>query len=515
MPQSHQARVCIAGAGVAGLLLAWSLAAKGMEVHLLEGGGLEPEESSQQLYQAVMTGVPHRGVTEGRFRTFGGSSTRWGGQMLPYTEDVVHPPAVLGLPDWPVDLREIEPYYEKIQRVFGVAERPFSDALLAEFGRSMPFLSDEVRLRFSKWAPFSRRNLAGTLGRELLASGKVTVFTHASVVAVELCENGGAVRELRVVNDRGGEFRFAADVFVLCLGTIEGSRLLLASTSVSRAGVGNDRDQVGRYFHDHIGVDAAEIADGDRARVVDRFAPFVSGQTLHTPKLEATAKLRRERQLLSVMAHFPVEEPEDSGPGKVRAVLQGVQRRQFDRGFYAHVAGLPGASAEIAQLLWWAKVKGRRALSRRARISLHLDCEQRPQAESRIRIGGDRDRLGVPVCVVDWKISEDEHETVRKFAETIDGTLRKAGIASVKWRPEISEAGTGWLTRATDTFHMMGGTRMGTDPLSSVVDGNLRVHGVENLYIASCSTFPTGGSSNPTFTMMALTLRLKDRIAGL
>ncbi len=64
-----------------------------------------------------------------------------------------------------------------------------------------------------------------------------------------------------------------------------------------------------------------------------------------------------------------------------------------------------------------------------------------------------------------------------------------------------------------DTYHMMGGLRMGVDPASSVVDPNLKVHGLSNLHIASCAVFPAGGSSNPTFTLIALTLRLADQLA--
>ena len=58
----------------------------------------------------------------------------------------------------------------------------------------------------------------------------------------------------------------------------------------------------------------------------------------------------------------------------------------------------------------------------------------------------------------------------------------------------------------------MGGTRMATNPQHGVVDQNLQVHGVDNLSIASLSVFPTGGSSNPTFTLMMMTLRLADRL---
>ena len=58
----------------------------------------------------------------------------------------------------------------------------------------------------------------------------------------------------------------------------------------------------------------------------------------------------------------------------------------------------------------------------------------------------------------------------------------------------------------------MGGTRMSVGPQDGIVDKELRVHGIDNLSVASLSVFPTGGSSNPTFTLMMLTLRLAERL---
>jgi choline dehydrogenase-like flavoprotein len=45
-----------------------------------------------------------------------------------------------------------------------------------------------------------------------------------------------------------------------------------------------------------------------------------------------------------------------------------------------------------------------------------------------------------------------------------------------------------------------------------VVDRNCRVHGIENLYISSSSVFPTTGTANPTFTIIALAIRLADHL---
>jgi choline dehydrogenase-like flavoprotein len=58
----------------------------------------------------------------------------------------------------------------------------------------------------------------------------------------------------------------------------------------------------------------------------------------------------------------------------------------------------------------------------------------------------------------------------------------------------------------------MGGTRMAASPHQGVVDPQLRVHGIPNLFVASCSVFPTGGSSNPTLTLMQFTLRLAEQL---
>ena len=63
-------------------------------------------------------------------------------------------------------------------------------------------------------------------------------------------------------------------------------------------------------------------------------------------------------------------------------------------------------------------------------------------------------------------------------------------------------------------YHHMGTTRMGADAAQSVVDANLKVHGLANLYMAGSSVFPTGGWVNPTLTILALSFRLADHLAG-
>jgi choline dehydrogenase-like flavoprotein len=517
LPSRFRSDVCIVGGGVAGILLASRLRQSGREVHLLEAGGLENEERSQSLYRTAMAGYPHTGAAEGRFRTFGGSSTRWGGQLLPYTEDVLHPPTCLGLPEWPLNLSELEPYYADLEQAMGVPSVTYSAELLREFGRVAPFTSDRVRLRFSKCAPFVRRNLSKTLGQDCLSpdAATVTVFTHANVVSIDLQANGEGVESLTAVNYGRVRYTFEAKEFVLCTGTIEASRLLLDSTEVCKQGVGNSRDQVGRYFHDHVGVRAGTILGPDRGRVVGTFAPLIRKGTTHRAKLEGTAELRCEKRLLSVAAQFAIEEPEGSGAEVIRGLLRAMQRGRLDQATRREMMALPAASAEVAGLLYMARVRNRRFVSKRASVVLDIDVEQRPDSESRVRLGDETNALEMRKAVLDWKISEEEQACIRSYAKEIDLLFRRHSLAMVPWNPGFLSGEAEWLDGSRlDTFHMMGGTRMGTDPSSSVVDSSLRVHGVRNLSIVSCSVFPTGGSSNPTFTMMALAFRLADRLGA-
>ena len=512
LPGEFRSQFCIVGGGIAGLLLASRLAKRGGEVHLLEAGGTELEDRSQKLYDAMSTGKLHTGIREGRFRTFGGSSTRWGGQLLPYTEDVLHPPAALGLPEWPLRTDEIAPYYEEVLNVLGAVSTPFTDELLQEFGAQAPFASCDVRLRFSKWAPFSRRNLAKTLGADCLSDRRITIYFHANAVSIRLSPDGKAAVAVEAMNYGGEKFVFRAGAFVICSGTIETSRLLLASTSDCGPGVGNEFDQVGRYFHDHVGVRAAEFRAEDRERIVRWFAPWIKSRTLHTAKLEATQGLRERLGLLSVMAHFPIEEPEGSGVARLRSLLQKMQRGKLNGQIWTEAAGLPADSLDLARIVYGMQVRHRRWVSPRARMALHLDVEQKPDAESRVRLSDQEDALRMRKAVVQWRISREEHQTAREYAGVVDRVLRENGVARPCWNRDVLDSYEGFVTAATDTYHMMGGTRMGTDPKRSVVGPDLRVHGIDNLHVVSCSVFPTGGSSNPTFTMMALALRKAEAL---
>ena len=71
--------VCVIGAGPAGITLARRLAGRGLEVALMEGGGLEWSEESQALYAGESVGLTFPDLDIARVRCLGGSSGHWNG----------------------------------------------------------------------------------------------------------------------------------------------------------------------------------------------------------------------------------------------------------------------------------------------------------------------------------------------------------------------------------------------------------------------------------------------------
>jgi choline dehydrogenase-like flavoprotein len=502
-----KSEICIIGAGIAGLLLANRLAGYGLQVHLLEAGGMSLEERSQALYKSEMQGVIHNGTTEGRFRTFGGSSTRWGGQILSYTDEVFQTREMLDNIGWPISEADIRTYYGEIFKIMGVNNLPFTDEVLQRFGTRELLQSPDVRVRLSKFSPFYKRNLAKTIGRRCLASNRITVLFHANAISVDLDAEAVRITSATAMNYRGGRFKFKAREFIICTGTIETSRLLLSSNSVHPCGVGNLADQVGRFFHDHLTVKALRLGEQAKPIFGRFFSPYYVRGTLHSPKLEATASLQERLRLPQVMAQFFIHEGEGTEFSLLRQTLEELQRWNLTLG---RARQLPLLLKGVARTMFALKVKGRRLISPRASVSMNIEAEQLPRPDSRIQISKKVNVLGIPETIVNWKISNEDGDSMRRYASVMDVFLKSIGMTHLDWNPRLQDDAQAWVQAGIDNFHPMGGTRMGTSQDSSVVYKNLRVHGLANLYIASCSVFPSGGSSNPTFTMMALACRLAD-----
>ena len=141
--------------------------------------------------------------------------------------------------------------------------------------------------------------------------------------------------------------------------------------------------------------------------------------------------------------------------------------------------------------------------------------EQTPNPDSRVELAATKDALGMQEVNLNWQLSELDKRTIKEANLMIGRELGRTGLGRLRLRDWLFTDNPIWPHYLEGGWHHMGTTRMNNDPKKGVVDANCKVHGLPNLYIAGSSVFPTGGTANPTLTIVALSLRLADHLKSL
>src|SRR5277367_5447463 len=153
--QTREADILVVGAGTAGLLIAVLLSRKGSHVVVVESGDEQQAEDRHPLNEVVQLGETYYGAARGRFRCLGGTSTRWGGALIPFV-------AADCLPEeWPIPREELETYIPVVESLFDLAPGSYEGATVFD-GPATDF-----RVRMAKWPAFGSRNVASLLAKQL------------------------------------------------------------------------------------------------------------------------------------------------------------------------------------------------------------------------------------------------------------------------------------------------------------------------------------------------------------
>ncbi|MCO7220226.1 FAD-dependent oxidoreductase [Klenkia sp. PcliD-1-E] len=512
------ADVCIVGTGPAGSTLARELAGSGLDVLLLESGGLRREAESDALAEIVSTGRPR--VTDPwavHNRVLGGTSTTWSGRVAAFDEVDFRARPWVPHSGWPWARGELEPYLERSRAHLGAPVADNTSAAVAErLERCFPGVDRRV-LRPYGWTysrdavdpgdhmRFGRRALEGPDVGDLAG---VRCLLHATVTHVDT-EPGPGDRRVRGVEVRGSDGavrRVQAATVVLCAGGIENARLLLASDRDVPGGLGNQHDLVGRFLMDHLRGPVARWSDR-QARVVQRwFGPVrlatADGPVQLTPGLVLTPQVQEDEGLVNA-ALFLSAEIDERDP--VRA-LRALSRRQDPLVNLLRILRRPGL---VLESLWRLAGRQRGELRLLREVELHVIAEQVPDPDSRITLSDRTDRHGVRLPEVHWRIGEQDERTVHRAARAFVAEAARAGLPVPRLVGPVEDGGA---LDVLDVAHPTGSTRMAATPTEGVVDGDGQVFGVGGLFVAGSSVFPTSGHANPTQTVVALAVRLADHL---
>ncbi|MGH3751277.1 MAG: GMC oxidoreductase [Pseudonocardiaceae bacterium] len=508
--------VCIVGTGPAGATLARELSGSGLRVTILESGGLERSPDADRLEDIESVGRPRvEPQWSVRNRVVGGSSYTWGGRCAPLDAVDFEERPWVPASGWPLRLEDLVPFLDRAASHLGLAVGSgFSDDRFWELaGRRVPATAPDPAVLLPFFWQFSRddqesypfeymrfgRHLAKRLGRD------VTLVAGATALRVDPVESGRAVRSVEYARPDGRRRTLAAGTVVLCAGGIGNARILLSSDTVRPSGLGNDRDLVGRYLMDHLRGAVGTFDVAGSAALQKRFGRYNVRARMFRAGLRLSPEVQRAEGLLNCAAWLGEEWAQDDPWAALRRVLGG--RPQLPADLLALVRN-GGFLARGARDYFVERNGVPRKLD-----ALELVCmvEQRPDPDSRITLSDRRDRFGMALPRIDWRVNENETRTMRRTAELLAAELVRMGYPAPRLAEWVGE-GAGFPPSFVDVAHPTGTTRMSADPGTGVVDANGQVHGVNGLYVAGSSVFPTGGHCNPTHMIVAMAIRLADHL---
>ena len=466
--------VCVCGSGPAGISAARKIAERGGRVLLLEAGGLEPTQESTDVYRGKSVGRTYWGVDHARLRYFGGTSGHWAGLCGLFDPLDFEERDIWELPGWPISRDEAYTHLAEACDIVDLPHANFPD-------QPAPAPLDGTFRRYPR--QLSAPTRFGTKFREEIKNHqRIDTAINANVVGLDLTEGGDAVSGLRVENYRGASFNITARKFIIAFGALENARFLLTADRTNNGALSAKSPMIGKCFMEHFGIALGRF-------IVTRPDFWAQHQKLEIkPKVEFLKENRLGNSTLALNSTAQLRFYGRLAPVKKigrTITCSAPPLTRFARRFDSFPC--PGDGAVTTMM------------------------EQTPNPASQIRLDDtETDQFGNPRLALDWQISEVDKKTIKEL--TLD--LGKAIARENLGRMQVYDGVTTAETELGLHSHHMGTTRMSASSAHGVVDRNCKFHGIDNLYIAGASVFPTGGGNNPTLTLVSLALRLGDHLAS-
>ena len=558
--------VLIVGSGAGGGMAAHQLTKAGAKVCMLEAGGYYDPADPKYITQLKNPWESARRGASSKFRSFGDFDAAWGGWNLegePYTQkdgskfgwfrsrmlggrtnhwgriSLRFGPKdfkrkdIDGLGEnWPISYEDVSPYYDAVDKLVGVfgsyeglpddpdsiflpAPKPrLHELMFMEANKKTGVTTIPSRLSIltkpineqrgscfychqcsrgcQAYADFSASSV---LCIPAMKTGNLTLINNAMAREVLTDENGKATGVSYVNKHTLEEVTVRAKIVILAASACESSRLLLNSKSSRfQNGLANSSGVVGKYLHDSTGSGRSayvpELADRQRYNEdgvggLHVYSPWwLDNKKLDFPRgyhIEYGGGMNQPAYGFGFgMENLNGKFPDRNGNMK-KAGGYGAGLKDDYRRFYGSMIHMAGRGEAVAREDNY--------------------CEIDPSVV---------DKWGIPVLRFNYKWSDYERNQAKHMQDTFEEIIGAMGGIALGDKPDASK--DHGLLNPGEIIHEVGTVRMGSDPNKSVLNGNNQAHDVKNLFVVDGGAFVSQADKNPTWTILALSMRASEFI---
>ncbi len=510
-PATFKADICILGGGVAGIVIANELLESNKSVVLLESGSEHFDAKTQDLYKAEAFPKKFPDPHFSRLRFLGGSSNHWENSIERFDPIDLKKRKWVENSGWPLDYAELSYFYPKAEHYCGVGGDGYDFEFWKKKYGSKDLLSKSRLFKsvVSK-SPLYPTQFFRKHGKELVSNTNVTVIKNANVVDLIYDNEAEKVESVAFRAFQKLQHTVEAKYFIMCMGGIENARMLLIFNEKYKGKLGDHNGNVGRYFMEHPTIRGAHFIPFRKKSLDQIYGGVKNGGVRVKGRLSLTESAQESYRTNNLRMYL-VEQSKltlSDGISSSHIVSDSFKEYELPENFGGHLLNIIKDGDHIAETF----------LKNEFDTSFFNDAyefggyqivsmiEQTPDKNNRIKLGNEKDSLGLKKIHIDFRITQSDKDAAWKTLELL---AKDQGIlASGRLRLLKNRESRIWNSQLGFGSHHMGTTRMGRSVKDGVVDSSLKVFGTKNLFISGSSVFPTGGHVPPTLTVVAMSIRL-------
>ena len=492
------ANICIIGGGTVGLFLAHRLSLNKIPVTIIEAGEEESKKFKNNNYNSKNYLNKNTLLNE-RF-VVGGKSTVWGGQMLALQKSDVNNRKYINIKAWKIKYKEISKHFPTVMKSLNFRFIKNLSRLMSNKKKGFSFFNRNFDVRFSVFIKPKIKNFCRFFFKDIKNDTQQHIYINSKVSEINNSKNNSSVKNIIAKSNNGNTLEIETKIVIICCGALESTKLLLLYNKKNNNFI--KTKTLGRFFCDQLSFICGKFIIKDWKEFNKLFSPIYKYGLIHAPRLELKSKFQKNNKLPSAFCHFIFKHGNDYN------LLNNFLKKKLY--FKPIKLILFKEIIKIIYHIFYFRILKRYVwFNKPSEVLLSINLEQIPDFNNKIFIKNNR-------LVTNWKIKKREINDVKLISKTFENTWKESKFNKIA---ELKQVNLPTYSNAKDLvkilYHPIGTIRIGSKKKESVVDKNLKLWDINNLYVCSTAIFPTSGSSNTGLVLLALTERLATHLRNI